>query len=402
MKYNFDQIIDRRGSGAVKCDGLEQWYGNSELLPMWVADMDFATPDFIVDAIKARLDHPIFGYTIEPERYRKAIINWIATHHNWQIESSWISYIPGIVKGIAMAMLALLKSGDKIIIQPPVYHPFRNVAVHNGFEVVENPLRRTESGSYEIDFENLAAVVDENCKLLILANPHNPVGILWSRETLVRLAEFCHSRGIIVISDEIHCDMALWGKKHTPFASVSPEAAECSITFGAPSKTFNIAGIVTSYAIVPNNNLREKFFGWMGGNELNQPDIFAPIATIAAFENGEQWRQEMIGYVEDNIDFTIDFCKQHIPQIIPIRPEASFLVWLDCRKLGISHAELVELFVSKAKLALNDGAMFGSEGEGFMRLNVGTTRVTLTQALTQLKEAIEELNLTSNASAYCL
>lgn len=391
MKYNFDQIIDRRCSGAIKCDGLEQWYGNSELLPMWVADMDFATPDFIIDAIKARLEHPIFGYTMEPERYRKAIISWIASHHNWQIESNWICYIPGIVKGIAMAMVSLLKAGDKVIIQPPVYHPFRNVATHNGFEVVENPLRRTESGSYEIDFENLEAVADSRCKMLILANPHNPVGILWSRETLVRLADFCLSRGIIVISDEIHCDMALWGKKHIPFASVSDKAAECSITFGAPSKTFNIAGIVTSYAIVPNESLREKFFGWMGGNELNQPDIFAPIATVAAFENGEPWRVQMLKYVEENIEFTIDFCRKYIPQITPIRPEASFLVWLDCRELNLSHTELVELFENRAKLALNSGAIFGTQGEGFMRLNVGTPRSVLEQALQQLKAAIADL-----------
>ncbi len=391
MKYNFDQIIDRRGSGAIKCDGLEQWYGNSELLPMWVADMDFATPDFIIDAIKTRLEHPIFGYTMEPERYRKAIISWIASHHNWQIESDWICYIPGIVKGIAMAMVSLLKAGDKVIIQPPVYHPFRNVATHNGFEVVENPLRRTESGSYEIDFENLEAVADSRCKMLILANPHNPVGILWSRETLVRLADFCLSRGIIVISDEIHCDMALWGKKHIPFASVSDKAAKCSITFGAPSKTFNIAGIVTSYAIVPNESLREKFFGWMGGNELNQPDIFAPIATVAAFENGEPWRVQMLKYVEENIEFTIDFCRKYIPQITPIRPEASFLVWLDCRELNLSHTELVELFENRAKLALNSGAIFGTQGEGFMRLNVGTPRSVLEQALQQLKAAVADL-----------
>lgn len=391
MKYDFDKIIDRRGSGAIKCDGLEQWYGNSELLPMWVADMDFATPDFIIDAIKARLEHPIFGYTMEPERYRKAIIDWIASHHNWQIESNWICYIPGIVKGIAMAMVSLLKAGDKVIIQPPVYHPFRNVATHNGFEVVENPLRCTESGSYEIDFENLEAVADSRCKMLILANPHNPVGILWSRETLVRLADFCLSRGIIVISDEIHCDMALWGKKHIPFASVSDKAAECSITFGAPSKTFNIAGIVTSYAIVPNESLREKFFGWMGGNELNQPDIFAPIATVAAFENGEPWRVQMLKYVEENIEFTIDFCRKYIPQITPIRPEASFLVWLDCRELNLSHTELVELFENRAKLALNSGAIFGTQGEGFMRLNVGTPRSVLEQALQQLKAAVADL-----------
>lgn len=391
MKYNFDQIIDRRGSGALKCDALEQWYGNSELLPMWVADMDFATPDFIVDAIKERLEHPIFGYTIEPERYREAIITWIASHHGWAVKREWICYIPGIVKGIAMAINALLKAGDKIIIQPPVYHPFRNVAAHNGFEIVENPLLVDSNGSYSIDFDHLERVADKNCRLLILANPHNPIGILWQRETLIRLADFCHSRGIIVISDEIHSDMALWGKRHIPFASVSDKAAQCSITFGAPSKTFNIAGIVTSYAIVPNDKLRNKFFGWMEGNELNHPDIFAPIATIAAFENGEPWRREMIEYIEGNIEFTIEYCKQHIPQIVAIRPEASFLVWLDCRGLDLTHDKIVELFTQKAALALNDGAIFGTQGEGFMRLNVGTPREVLQTALERLKTAVDSL-----------
>lgn len=388
MKYDFNKCIERRGSGAIKCDGLKLWYGKDDLLPMWVADMDFATPDFILEAVRQRLEHPIFGYTVEPERYRAAIAEWIQSHHNWQIENHWISYIPGIVKGIAMAMVSLLKAGDKIIIQPPVYHPFRNVAAHNGFEVVENPLRPTENGNYEMDFENLQRVADSHCKMLVLANPHNPVGIMWSRETLARLASFCHERSIIVISDEIHCDMALWGKQHIPFASVSREAADCSITFGAPSKTFNIAGIVTSYAIVPNDTLRDRFFGWMGGNELNQPDVFAPIATIAAFENGELWRREMISYVEDNINFVIDFCHEYIPQITPIRPEASFLVWLDCRALNLSHEELLDLFVNKAKLALNDGAMFGEQGVGFMRLNVGTPRAVVHRALKQLQEAI--------------
>lgn len=388
MKYDFDKHIERRGSGALKFDALEQWYGSSKLLPMWVADMDFATPDFIINALKERLNHPIFGYTIEPERYRRAITNWIASRHGWQIESEWISYIPGIVKGIAMAINACLKAGDKIIIQPPVYHPFRNVAEHNGFQIVENPLLVDSDGRYSIDFDNLEQVADKDCRMLILANPHNPIGILWQRETLIRLAEFCHSRGIIVISDEIHSDMALWGGKHIPFASVSQKAAECSITFGAPSKTFNIAGIVTSYAIVPNATLRDKFFGWMEGSELNHPDIFAPIATIAAFENGEQWLRQMISYIEKNIDFTIDFCEQHIPQIKAVRPEASFLVWLDCRGLNIPHTEIVKLFTEKANLALNDGAMFGTQGEGFMRLNVGTTRATLEKALKQLQIAV--------------
>ena len=388
--YDFDRYIERRGSGAIKYDGLKQWYGDSELLPMWVADMDFATPDFIIDALKQRLDHPIFGYTIEPERYRPSIVEWLYNRHGWKIESGWISFIPGIVKGIGMAISALLQPGDKIIIQPPVYHPFRMVAEHNGCEVVENPLRQEVDGSYTMDLEHLDSIA-AGCKMLILANPHNPVGILWSKETLIRLAEICSKHNIIVISDEIHSDMALWGGKHIPFASVSDKAAQCSITFGAPSKTFNIAGIVASYAVVPNNKLRERFYGWMEGNELNQPNIFATIATIAAFDNGEQWRQEMIEYIEGNIEFVEQFCSQYIPQIKPIRPQASYLVWLDCRGLNLNHEQIVELFTKRAKLALNDGAMFGREGNCFMRLNVGTTRAVLTTALEQLKSAVEQL-----------
>ena len=388
--YDFDRYIERRGSGAIKHDGLKQWYGDSELLPMWVADMDFATPDFIIDALKQRLDHPIFGYTIEPERYRPSIVEWLYNRHGWKIESGWISFIPGIVKGIGMAISALLQPGDKIIIQPPVYHPFRMVAEHNGCEVVENPLKQEVDGSYTMDLEHLDSIA-AGCKMLILANPHNPVGILWSKETLIRLAEICSKHNIIVISDEIHSDMALWGGKHTPFASVSDKAAQCSITFGAPSKTFNIAGIVASYAVVPNSELRERFYGWMEGNELNQPNIFATIATIAAFDNGEQWRQEMIEYIEGNIEFVEQFCSQYIPQIKPIRPQASYLVWLDCRGLNLNHEQIIELFTKRAKLALNDGAMFGSEGCCFMRLNVGTTRAVLTTALEQLKSAVEQL-----------
>lgn len=388
--YDFDRYIERRGSGAIKFDGLKQWYGDSELLPMWVADMDFATPDFIIDALKQRLDHPIFGYTIEPERYRPSIVEWLYNRHGWKIEGGWISFIPGIVKGIGMAISALLQPGDKIIIQPPVYHPFRMVAEHNGCEVIENPLKQEADGSYTMDLEHLDSIA-AGCKMLILANPHNPVGILWSKETLIRLAEICSKHNIIVISDEIHSDMALWGGKHTPFASVSDKAAQCSITFGAPSKTFNIAGIVASYAVVPNSELRERFYGWMEGNELNQPNIFATIATIAAFDNGEQWRQEMIEYIEGNIEFVEQFCSQYIPQIKPIRPQASYLVWLDCRGLNLNHEQIVELFTKRAKLALNDGAMFGSEGSCFMRLNVGTTRAVLTTALEQLKSAVEKL-----------
>ena len=387
-QYDFDSIIERRGTGALKTDALQQRYGNAGLLPLWVADMDFATPPFIVDALKKRMEHPIFGYTVEPDDFWPCVQDWILEHHGWKVEREWLTYIPGIVKGIGMAINAFLAPDEKVIIQPPVYHPFRLVPQGNGREVVYNPLRENPDGSYSMDFENLEQVCDDKCRMLILSNPHNPAGILWYKDTLARLARFCHSRGIIVISDEIHCDMALWGGRHIPFASSCEQAAQCSITFGSPSKTFNIAGIVSSYAIVPEQELRKKFYGYLSANEYNDPPIFSPIATIAAFRNGEQWRKEMLEYVEGNILALEQYCRQYIPEIKPLRPQASFLVWLDCRALGLAHEQLVSLFVDKAGLALNDGEMFGQGGQGFMRMNAGCPRATLMQALEKLRSAL--------------
>lgn len=387
-RYDFDKVIERRGSGAVKTDALKKVYGNEELIPLWVADMDFETPDFITDALRERLEHPIFGYTVIPEDYWQTVRKWIKDHHGWNTKCEWMTFIPGIVKGIGMAINALLEKDDKVIIQPPVYHPFRLIPQKNGREVIFNPLRERPDGSYEMDFDNLEAVCDEKCRMLILSNPHNPAGIVWPRESLERLADFCHSRGITVISDEIHCDMTLFGNRHIPFASVSPQAAACSITFGAPSKTFNIAGIVSSYAIVPDKKLRERFFGWLEASELSAPHLFAPIATAAAFRYGESWRKQMLEYVEDNIRYIEEFCKDNIPQIKPLRPQASFLVWLDCRGLGLPHDELNDLFENKAGLALNDGEMFNPGAEGFMRLNVGTSRTILKKAMSQLLAAL--------------
>ena len=387
-RYDFDKVIDRKGSGAIKTDALKDKFGREDLIPLWVADMDFETAPFIVDALKERLEHPIFGYTAQPADYWPTVRQWIADHHGWETECSWMTFIPGIVKGIGMVINALLKDDEKVIIQPPVYHPFRLIPQGNRREVVYNPLTENSDGSYSMDFENLESVYDEKCKLLILSNPHNPAGIVWPRETLVRLAEFCHKCGITVISDEIHCDMALFGNKHIPFASVSPEAAACSITFGSPSKTFNIAGIVSSYAIVPDEELRERFFGWLEANEMNAAPMFSPIATIAAFKHGEEWRKEMISYIEGNVDFVIDFCAKELPQIKPLRPQASFLVWLDCRALGMEREQRNDLFINKAGLALNDGETFSPGGEGFMRLNVAVSRKTLEQAMIQLRDAI--------------
>ncbi|MCI6048895.1 MAG: PatB family C-S lyase [Prevotella pectinovora] len=386
--YDFNKIIDRSGSGDLKHEVLEERYGRGDLLPLWVADMDFETPQFITDALRRRLDHSLFGYTVEPKEYWPTVQRWIRDHHQWEVPLEWFCYIPGIVKGIGMVINVFTNPDEKVIIQPPVYHPFRLTPEGNGREVVYNPLKENADGTYSMDFDNLAEVADEKCRLLILSNPHNPAGIVWGRETLARLADFCYDRGIIVISDEIHCDMALWGNKHVPFATASEKAAQCSITFGAPSKTFNIAGIVSSYSIVPNPEIRKKFYSWLAANELNEAPMFSPIATIAAFEQGEQWRRAMLAYVEDNIRYVEDYCREHLPMIRPLRPEASFLVWLDCRKLGLNHDRLIDLFVNKARLALNDGEMFGKGGEGFMRMNVATPRAILTQALSQLKDAV--------------
>ncbi len=387
MTYSFDKIIDRRGSNDLKHSVLLERYGRDDLLPLWVADMDFETPPFITEALRQRLDHSLFGYTVVPEELWSTIIQWVRDHHQWEVRREWLTYIPGIVKGIGMAVNVFSQEGDKVIIQPPVYHPFRLTPQGNKREVVYNPLKQLSDGYYEMDFDQLEQVTDEHCKLLILSNPHNPAGICWKQETLQRLAHFCHEHHILVLSDEIHSDMALFDHRHVPFATVSEEATQCSITFGAPSKTFNIAGIVSSYAIVPNDSIRRRFYTWLEANEFNDPPLFSPIATIAAYQQGETWLKEMLDYVEGNIRFLEDFFQQHLPKIKPLRPQASFLVWLDCRGLGFTHEQLIDLFVNKAHLALNDGEMFGAGGEGFMRMNVGTPRSVLLQALLQLKEA---------------
>ncbi|MDD6438243.1 MAG: PatB family C-S lyase [Prevotella sp.] len=390
--WNFDEIIDRRDSGCVKYEGLQKLFGRTDLLPLWVADMDFATPPFIIEAMKKRLEHPVFGYTVVPPDYWKVVSRWIEEHHQWKVEEQWMRFIPGIVKGIGLVVNVFTQPGDKVIVMPPVYHPFFLTPRGNKRQVVWNPLIRHDDGSYSIDFEQLALICDEHCKLLILCNPHNPAGIEWDRATLIRLAEFCQQHHLIVISDEIHCDMALFGHKHIPFASVSEQARDISITFQAPSKTFNMAGIVSSYAVIPNEDLRKTFFGWLDANEISSPDIFAPIATMAAYQQGEAWRKELVKYIEGNVMFTENFCREHIPAVRPLRPQASFLVWLNCRDLNLSHDELVDLFVNKAHLALNDGKMFGPGGDGFMRLNVGCPRAELEQALTQLYAAVRQLS----------
>lgn len=392
--YDFDKIIDRSGSDDIKHSDLLRDYGRTDLIPMWIADMEWETPDFIIDALRQRLQHPLLGYTKTPRDFRSTIAQWILDHHGWATDEGWITYIPGIVKGIGFVINCFLHPGDKVIVQPPIYHPFYLTPQWNGYEVVWNPLIEQHDSDgrltgYEMDFDDLERKCDDHCRLLILANPHNPAGITWSRTTLQRLAQFAVSHNLLVISDEIHCDMALFGHRHIPFASVSPEAASCSITFSAPSKTFNMAGIVSSWAVVADDRLRSKFYGWMSASEFNEDPMFASIAAIAALKHGEPWRKEMVHYLEGNIDYMTDYCNRYMPQLQPLRPQASYLVWLDCRQLQLNHDQLIDFFVNRAHLALSDGEQFGrNEGRGFMRMNVGCPRSMLKQALEQIRQSL--------------
>lgn len=388
MKYDFDQVIDRRNTSAYKYDRLEQFFGRADLLPLWVADMDFATPDFILETIRKRIEHPVLGYTRDPQGWAPSIIDWEKSHHGWEIDPDSLCFINGIMKGLGLAISRLVPEGKKVIVQPPVYHMFKYVVDGNEREIVYNPLKEREDGLYDMDFENLEQVIDDDCRMLLLANPHNPGGVCWSKETLAKLAEICAKHNIIVISDEIHADMAVFGHKHIPFATVSETAAQNSITFGAPTKVFNMPGIISAWAVVPNPELRHKYVDWLDGLELLDSNIFAMPAAIAAYRKGEEWRQQMLAYVEDNIRFVEEYCKENLPGIRPVRPEASFLVWLDCRGLNLKQKDLVDLFVNKARLAFNIGTIFGEGGEGHMRLNVATPRTVLKQALDQLKAAM--------------
>ena len=391
-KFDFDKIIDRQGTGAIKVDLLAERFGRADVLPFWVADMDFLSPPAVIDALVERAKHGVFGYTAAPQSFFDSIIHWLDSYHGWKVEQEWLTFVPGVVKGISFVVDCFLEAGDKVVIQPPVYYPFRSVPAMRGYEVVDNPLI-LNNDRLEIDFEDLKNKIDEKCKLLILCNPHNPGGRVWTREELQQIADICHEKGVLVVSDEIHSDLAFDRHTHTPFASVSEKAAMNSITFMAPSKTFNIAGIISSFSVIPNARLREEFNKYLELSELSTGHIFAYTATEAAYHCGREWLEEAKQYIWHNICHTKEYIEKNIPQIKVMIPEASYLIWLDCRDLGLSQDDLVSFFVNDAHLALNSGTTFGTGGEGFMRLNVGCPRSVLQQGLKNLKAAVEQKQL---------
>lgn len=387
-KYNFDTVIDRRGTSSMKYEGLDTVFGRHDVSPLWIADLDFAVCPDIVKTLRQRLDHPILGYFACPDSYWNAVMSWLERRHGLKTEREQLAFIPGVVKGIGYAVNFFSRPGDRIVIQPPVYHPFRMVIEGNGRQVVENPLV-FDGDNYTMDLDGLEeAIIREKPTMMILCNPHNPIGIQWSAETLARVAAICRSHGVTVVSDEIHGDLVLYGKPHIPFVDVSADARAVGITLGAPSKTFNIPGLVSSWVLVKDTELRRDFFHWLEVNEFSAPMMISALGAEVAYTHGEQWLDEMVGYVEDNIDFAVNFVDRHIPGVRIIRPQASFLLWVDFRGLGLSQNELMDLLLDKAHIALNDGTMFGAQGIGFARLNVGTPRSVLATALEQIREAV--------------
>lgn len=387
MQYDFDILIDRKATDALKIDAVPAIWGRDDLLPLWVADMDFATPPFILNELRHRLEHEILGYTVRTPRWASSIVAWQQSRYGWEIEEEWLNFIPGIVPGIAFVINCFTQPGDTILIQPPVYHPYFHVPENLGRKLRENHLELID-GQYQIDFERFERDV-RGCKLFLLCHPHNPGGRVWTAEELQRMAGICHREGVIVVSDEIHADLTLPPFHHVPYAKVSAEAAECSITLMSSSKAFNMAGLTSSYSIISNEVLRERFHRHLSHSELNLGHAFAFNSVAAAYSHGTEWLDQMLAYVQGNIDYVEQFLASELPQIDLIRPQASYLVFLDCRRLGLSVKGLNELFVDKARLALNDGAMFGKEGEGFMRLNVASPRSVIAEAMNRLKKALD-------------
>ena len=385
MRYNFDEEINRWGTDSVKYDAVPERWGRNDLLPMWVADMDFRTPPFVIEALRKRLEHEVLGYTFACKGWSESIINWVKQRHGWEVTPEMLTFMPGIVRGLAFALQCFTVPGDKVMVLPPVYHPFFLVTEHNQREVVYSPLVLRD-GQYYIDFERFASDV-KGCKMLILSNPHNPGGRVWTKEELAKMAEICYDNGTLVISDEIHADLTLPPYKHPTFALVSEKASQNSLVFMSPSKAFNMPGLASSYCIIENEDLRRKFQNYMAASEFSEGHLFAYLSVEAAYSNGTEWLGQVLAYIQANIDFTDEYLKAHIPAIRMIRPQASYLVYLDCRELGLTQKELVDFFVEDARLALNDGMTFGKEGEGFMRLNIACPQSVLKRALDQLKAA---------------
>lgn len=387
--FNFDEVINRRGTDSIKWDHLESHFGTDELLPLWVADMDFKCPPAVVEAMQKVAAHGIYGYVLQREDYFNAIKGWMKRRFNWEIENDWIMYMAGIVPAIGLAIQTFSEPGDGVIVQQPVYFPFMGVTKELGRTVLNNKLVETEDG-YVMDFEDLEEKAKApNTKVMILCSPHNPVGRVWKEDDLRKIVQICTDNDVLIISDEIHQDLVHKGHVHIPTAKFALENTKL-ITCTAPSKTFNVASLFASNIIISDEKLRETFKKELA--KLHQmPSPFTIQAVIASYNESEDWLKELLLYLSDNIDFVDEYLKRELPKVKMRRPEATFLVWLDFREYGISSKELERIMVEDAQLALNKGWMFGREGEGHMRLNIGCPRDILSEALDRIRDAFTDI-----------
>lgn len=385
MTYDFDKIIDRTESDCEKYGHTATIFGTADVLPLWIADMDFASGDFIIDAIKRRADHMIFGYTFRSECYNDAIIRWLERRTGWHVVPEWLAFSPGVVAGVTFAMLATTHENDGVLIQPPVYHPFARAINLNNRRVVTNPLLNTPAG-YVIDFEDFEAKIQQ-VKAFILCNPHNPTGRCFTRDELRLMGELCVKHGVRIISDEIHSDFVFKPHFHTHIASISPDFAEHTITLIAPSKSFNIAGFCTAVAIIPNAELMCAYQTEIMKIHVDNSNIFGAEALKAAYTKGDEWMDQMVEYLDGNIDMVITQLRDHIPSVRCHKPEATFLLWLDFSQWGLTQEQLNEFLIKEAHLGMNCGTIFGEEGYAHERMNVGAPRSVIQRAVNQLIEA---------------
>lgn len=384
MKYDFDEQIPRRGTCSYKWDSAK----NEDVLPMWVADMDFRTAPAIVDALRRRVEHGIFGYTRVPDSYYQAVIDWFVRRHRWTIEREWIIYTSGVVPALSAVIKALTQPGDRVLVQTPVYNCFFSSIRNNRCEIVSSPLVYANN-TFSIDFDDLGRkAADPKVKVMLLCNPHNPAGRVWTREELTRIGEICIRNGVTVVADEIHCELTLPGHIYTPFASISEEFLAHSITCLSPSKAFNIAGLQIANIVCADDVVRAKIDRSINDNEVCDVNPFGVVATQAAYNESEEWLKQLLDYLSQNYSCMRDFCKMYLPEFPITVLEGTYLVWMDCRKFGISSEELEHQLVNEAKLWLNAGRMYGAEGEGFMRWNIACPRAVLIEGLKRFRDYV--------------
>ena len=390
MKFNFDKIIDRTNNFSAKWSEMNKNFGTNNLLPMWVADMDFLTAPCVMEALKDRLEQGIFGYTTRPSSYNESIVNWLDNRFSWKINQEWLMFSPAVITSISLLIQNLTQKNDKIMIQEPVYSPFHSIVESNERNLVISPLVKLDDGSYVMDYEDIEAKI-KDVKVFILCNPHNPVGRVWTREELTRLGEICLKHNVLVISDEIHSDIILKNHKHTPFASISKEFSENTITCMAPTKTFNLAGLQSSFLVISNPYYYEVMDKAFSILDIKRNNAFSLVATEAAYNYGEDWLYELIKYIEDNVDFAIDYIKNHIPQLKVKKPEGTYLLWVDFSNLNVDKKDLKNALINKGRIALSDGSSFGIGGAGYYRINLACPRSMVLEGLKRIEFAIKSL-----------